>query len=267
MLTEVLDESRKLSAARRLLITLVRRELSARHAGSALGVMWMYLQPLALLAAYFFLFDYVLGVRLGADSPTTRMGYYLVVGMIPWMAFSDAIGRGAGALVDAGGLLQKNALPLGLFPAKQALASGVVFVPIFALLLGALLILHGPVMALLAVPVLLLLQAVLSFVLAYWLALMVAAMRDVQQIVTFALSIGLFCSPVLYPPSALPELFRMMLWLNPATPFVLAWQQLVINGAMPPPLLWWVMLGWCGVVALLLAISLARTREQVVDWL
>lgn len=263
----MLSDFKLILDARRLLATLVRRELAARHAGSALGFIWMYLQPLALLAAYFFLFDYVLGVRLGASSPTERMGYYLVVGMIPWMAFSDAIGRGASSLTEAGALLQKNALPLGLFPAKVALSSAVVFVPFFILLLGWMVMRHGLVPALLAVPMLVLLQCSLSFLLGYWLALMVAAMRDVQQIVTFALSIGLFCSPVLYPPSALPEAFRVVLWFNPATPFVLAWQQVVIGGVMPVASLWLVMLAWCGVIALVLSVSLARTREQVVDWL
>lgn len=245
----------------------MQRELASRHAGSALGIAWMYVQPLALLAAYFLLFDFVLGVRLGGTSPTERMGYYLVVGMIPWMAFSDAIGRGATALVDAGALLQKNALPLGLFPAKIAVSSAVVFVPFFALLVGWVLISHGLAVALVAMPLLVILQCTLSFLLAYWLSLMVAAMRDVQQVVTFSLSIGLFCSPVLYPPSALPEAFRVVLWFNPATPFVLAWQQVVIGGVLPDPILWLAIVAWCAGVALLLSVSLARTREQVVDWL
>lgn len=263
----LLDEIKLILAGRRLLATLVRRELSARHAGSALGVAWMYLQPLALLAAYFLLFDFVLGVRLGESSPTARMGYYLVVGMIPWMAFSDAIGRGAAALVEAGALLQKNALPPGLFPAKVALSSAAVFVPFFVLLLCWMVVRHGLILPVVAVPVLVVLQCGLSFLLSYWLALMVAAMRDVQQLVTFALSIGLFCSPVLYPPSALPEAFRFVLWVNPATPFVLAWQQLVIGGSMPGPGLWLAMLAWCGAVAVLLSVSLKRTREHVIDWL
>lgn len=262
-----LNEVRVILANRRLLATLVARELAARNAGSALGLLWIYLQPLALLLAYFLLFDKVLGVRLGEGAATERLGQYLVVGMVPWLLFSESLSRGSGALVEAGGLLQKNALPLSLFPARATVAVALIFMPFFALGLVWAVVRHGPSTALLAGPLLFGLQWLVGFTLAYLFALLIAAMRDVQQLMTFCLSIGLFLSPVLYPPDFLPESFRWVLWVNPATPFVLAWQSVVLSGGWPEPVLWAVMLAWFFFAVGLLGLFLRRAREQVVDWL
>src|SRR5690554_1059757 len=116
---------------RQLLVLLARRELLARHAGSALGFAWLYIQPLGLLAAYFYLFDFVFGLRLGEGAGATRLGTYLVIGMIAWLAFVDAVQRGMTSIVDTGDLLQKNPLPPVLFPARAVLASAAVFLPFF----------------------------------------------------------------------------------------------------------------------------------------
>ena len=94
----------------------MRREVVARYTGTAAGAVWLYAQPLATLAAYFLVFDVVLGMRLGPEAPTSRVGAFLVVGALPWMAWSDAIQRSMGSLLEAGALLQKNALPPVLFP-------------------------------------------------------------------------------------------------------------------------------------------------------
>jgi lipopolysaccharide transport system permease protein len=115
---------------RGLLAVLTRRELAARFAGSAGGVLWVWLPPLLTVGSYYLVFDVVFGMRLGAQAPTGRVGTYLIVGMLAWMAFVDGAQRGMASLLDAGGMLQKNPLPPGLFPARSVLASVVVFVTV-----------------------------------------------------------------------------------------------------------------------------------------
>ena len=113
--------------ARALCWVLTRREIAARYAGTAMGVAWAYVQPMLTIAAYYLVFDVVFAMRLGDGAPTRAVGAYLIVGMLPWMAFCDALTRGMGSLIEAGSILQKNALPPMLFPARAVLASGVVF--------------------------------------------------------------------------------------------------------------------------------------------
>ena len=119
------------------MLTMARREITARYAGTAAGVAWAYVQPILMVAAYYLVFDVVFAMRLGEGAPTRAVGAYLIVGMLPWMAFCDAVMRAMSSLVEAGGVLQKNPLPPMLFPARAVLASGVVFAPLLLLLVLA----------------------------------------------------------------------------------------------------------------------------------
>ncbi len=267
MPTALRAECRQLWRLRGLLRGLVRREIAARVAGSAGGLAWVWLPPLLTVAAYFLVFDVVFGMRLGAGAPTARVGTYLVVGMLAWMAFADAVQRGMGSLLEAGGLLQKNPLPPGLFPARAVLGSAVVYAPLLLALLPLYARAHGFGPGVWAVPVLVALQVLLSFCLAYLLAILAAALRDVVQVVGMLLSLGVFVSPVLFPLALFPERWRWLLWLNPMTAPVLGYQSALLQGAWPPAQVWLVLLGWIGVLAALLSLAIARSRDQLVDWL
>jgi len=166
-MTALFQELAQLWRLRALLRVLTRREVHARYQGSAAGVAWAYVQPLLTGAAYYLVFDIVFGMRLAQGAPTGRVGTYLIVGSLPWMAFCDAVGRGTSSLLDAGGLLQKNALPPALFPLRAVAASALVYGPLLALLVLAYAPLHRFAPALLAVVPLLALMLLLTALLAW----------------------------------------------------------------------------------------------------
>jgi lipopolysaccharide transport system permease protein len=252
---------------RRLLAMMVRRELAARHAGSALGVFWLYVQPLLTIAAYYLVFDVVFKMRLGEAAPTRAVGTFLIVGMVPWIAFCESASRGMTSLLDAGGLLQKNPLPPALFPARALLSSAAIYLPLLLLLVVAYTPLHRFSAALLLLPLLVVAMLLTWFLLAYALAVLAAALRDVVQIVGFLLAIGIFLSPVLFPLPMFPPALVWLLWLNPVTPAVLGMQSILLAGAIPALGVWLAMAGWTLALALLLDRLVARSREQLVDWL
>ena len=235
------SEAASLWRSRRLLWVLVRREVAARYTGTAAGVLWLYAQPLATLAAYFLVFDLVLGMRLGAGAPTSSVGAFLVVGALPWMAWSDAVQRSMGSLLEAGALLQKNALPPVLFPVRAVLASQLVYAPLLLLLALVYIPWHGGASALWLLLPILLLMLLVMVLLGYVLAVLALALRDVVQLVGFALS--------------------------PVTPVVLACQSVLLQGQVPPWQVWPALLGWVVVLAAVLAVLVRRSRDQWVDWL
>ncbi|MCL1962603.1 MAG: ABC transporter permease [Desulfovibrionaceae bacterium] len=267
MLVELIAECRQLWRLRGLVGVLTRREIGARFAGSAGGLLWVWLPPLLTVAAYFLVFDIVFGMRLGAQAPTARVGAYLIVGMLAWMAFADAVQRGMASLLEAGGMLQKNPLPPGLFPARAVLASGLAFAPLLLLLVPLYAGSHRLNWGVIAVPALIVLQVALSFLLAYLLAILAAALRDVVQAVGVLLSLGVFLSPVLFPVDMFPERWRWLLWLNPMTGPILGYQSALLKGAWPSAAVWLSIAAWLAVLAVLLSVALARSRDQLVDWL
>ena len=134
MSSPLVDDARTLWRLRSLVRVLTRRELVARFAGAAGGVLWAWVQPLLTIASYYLVFDIVFAMRMGENAPTQRVGTYLIVGMMAWTAFADAVQRGMSSLVDAGGILQKNPLPPVLFPTRAVLASALVYAPMLLLL-------------------------------------------------------------------------------------------------------------------------------------
>ena len=99
------------------------------------------------------------------------------------------------------------------------------------------------------------------------LAVLTAALRDTMQVVGFALSIGIFLSPVLFPAHMFPADWRWMLWINPMTAWISGYQAVLLQGAWPPPSVWLVVLVWLAALALALNVMVARSRDQLVDWL
>ncbi len=258
---------RALWRARALLWIMTRRELASRYAGSAAGVVWAYLQPLLMVGAYFLVFDVVFSMRMGENAPTSRVGTYLVVGALPWLAFCESLSRGASSLVEAGSLLQKNALPPALFVARSVLAGLVVFVPLMVLLTLGYLQLSGLSWAHLALPLLMILQGLLVFLLAHALAILASAVRDTLQVLGFALSVGIFLSPILFPLSLFPQEWRWVLFANPMTALVLGYQSILLKGEWPDAVVWVIAICWLLGLALLLNGLIKRSRDELVDWL
>ncbi len=252
---------------RSLLGVMVWRELAARHSGTAGGLAWVYAQPLLTVAAYYLVFDVVFAMRLGDGAPTKAVGTFLIAGMLPWQAFCEAVSRTTSSLIDAGHLLQKNALPPVLVVLRSTLTAAVVYLPLLALLAVLYTPLHGWGPALLALPVLVVLQFVLAYLLGHTLAILAAALRDTVQVVGFLLSVGIFLSPILFPASMFPENWRWVLYANPMTAWVQAYQAVLLQGAWPSAAAWAGMAGWLLVALLVLRPVVRRSRDELVDWL
>ena len=96
---------------------------------------------------------------------------------------------------------------------------------------------------------------------------MAAALRDVAQLVSFLLSVGIYLSPILFPIQLFPEAWRWVLWLDPMTGLVVGYQQVLLQGQWPHWTVWCATLMWVGVLAVVLNALVARSRDQLVDWL
>ncbi|AVO48764.1 ABC transporter [Melaminivora suipulveris] len=263
----LLEELRAVWSARSLVWVLTRREVASRYAGTAAGVAWPYLQPLLTVAAYYLVFDVVFSMRLGPGAPTRAVGTFLIVGALPWMAFSDAVQRGMNSLLEAGSLLQKNPLPPVLFVVRSVLASAVIYGPLLVLVALAYTPVHHFRAGVAALLPLLALQLLLCLLLGYLFAILAAALRDTVQAVGFLLSVGIYLSPILFPLALFPERWRWVLWFNPMTALVVGYQQVLLQGAWPSSSVWLVSLGWTAALAVALGVVVGRSREQLVDWL
>src|SRR5579862_8421685 len=107
---------------RRLIGSMVKRDILARYRGSVAGALWTFLSPLLLMATYCFVFGVVLQARLGTD--TTAMGFvlYFFAGMLPWLAFSEAVGRSPNVILEHRSLVKKVVFPVETLPVNLVIS-------------------------------------------------------------------------------------------------------------------------------------------------
>ncbi len=206
---------------RGLLLTFAGRELRVRYRQTALGVLWFVLQPLIMAATFTFVFG---AVARMPEERTSRL-VFTYAGVLAWNLFSQIVIRGSHSLVQNAPLLSKVYFPRELLPLSMV-PLGLVDLAVALGLLVVILAVTGtaPTAAALLLPLWIVLLCVLG---AGW-ALLTSALtvwyRDLQFVISLALQILLYLSPLAYSVSSVPERFRPFILLNPIAPLLEAFR-------------------------------------------
>lgn len=219
---------------RALIWSFVKRDLLARYKGSAVGLFWSVIHPLIMLGLYTFVFSNIMKVRVGASEGTEQFALYLFCGLLPWNAFAEGLNRSTGVILENANLIKRAVFPSEILPVYPVIAGIVTELIGFAILVAALLLTGHPIRpAVLLLPVILLLQVVLTTGLAWIIAGTTVFVRDLGQILGVMLTLGIFLTPIFYPPSVVPQGMRIFLAVNPMYAMVEAYRSLILKGQFP----------------------------------
>jgi lipopolysaccharide transport system permease protein len=205
---------------RDMIMQFAWREVAGRYKGTYLGLVWSLLNPLLTLAVYTVVFGVVLKAKFGpaAEAGTSQFALALFCGIIIYNVFSVCVAKSPSAIHEHPNLVKKVVFPLEILPVAMLAASIVNAGFGLAILLPALLILSPNVSSTIYMfPLVLLPLCALSLGVAWFLASVGVFIRDVGQAIVILLQLLFFASPVLYPLSAAPGAFRVLLRLNPLT--------------------------------------------------
>lgn len=197
---------------RELFVTFVQRDIKVRYKQTALGVIWVILQPLFMMGAFSLIFGKI------ARMPTDGLPYavFYIAAIVPWNTFATALSQSALSMETNAQLISKVYFPRLVVPGGIICGSFVDFAIGF-ILLNVVAIVFGlwsPVLLLIA-PLLLLIQAFTAFGLGLVLAILNAQYRDVKHAVGFLVQVLMLATPVIYPASRLPLAAQPWLFLNP----------------------------------------------------
>ena len=219
---------------RRLIRSMVRRDILARYRGSFGDALWAALNPLLLMATYFFVFGVVLRARFAGDTSRSGFVLYFLAGMLPWLPFSEAVGRSASLIPEHRVFVKKVVFPLETLPVN-VVASGLVTeafaVAIFAVFL--LIARDGIPLTALWLPVLLIPQILFTLGLCWFLAALGAYARDLGQVIGFVLTLWFFLTPICYPETSLPAAALPILGKNPIYTLVRGYRAILLEGTAP----------------------------------
>jgi ABC-type polysaccharide/polyol phosphate export permease len=211
---------------------LVRRELRQKYQGSVLGVAWYIINPLVLMASYWFLFGVVLKLFEYEHYPL-----FLLTGLVVWLFFSQCLTQAATSLLDQGSLIRKARFPRETIPAAVVTVQLVTFLVVLGLLAIVTVAIRGTVdVGLFLLPVIVACLAAFTLGLALAVAVLHAFYRDVGPILGAVLLPWFFLSPIFFSVESLTEnegAVFVLEWLNPVAPYIIAMRQVLYWGEVP----------------------------------
>ena len=226
---------------RDLFYFLTMRDIKVRYKQTALGATWAVIQPLFATLTFALFFG-----RL-AKLPSEGIPYplYVYTAMTMWSFFANAITQGGNSLVSNANLISKVYFPRLIVPAA-AVAGGLLdFAISFVVLIGMLVYYRVPLHTSLSLmPISLVLVLILGTAVGLWMSALNVKYRDVRYALPFLVQLWMFATPIIYPPTIVPDRWRWLLSLNPMTGLIGAFRASMFG--LPAD---WVSLGLAAVIS------------------
>ena len=217
-----------------------------------MGLLWSFLNPLFLLAVFTFVFSVVFKARWGLGEDETKIQFAIVLfaGLIVHGLFSEVLNRAPGLILSNVNFVKKVVFPLEILPGivmGAALFHSLVSV---CVLLGVFLVIKGFLhWTILFAPIVLLPLVVFTLGIAWLLASLGVFLRDVGQTINIVTMVMMFLSPVFYPITALPEVYRPWILCNPLTFIIEQTREVLVWGHQPN----WIGLAIYGLISIVIA--------------
>ncbi|NLG04101.1 MAG: ABC transporter permease [Clostridia bacterium] len=217
---------------RKLIWKLSKNDFKTRYAGSYLGIVWAFVQPVVTVVMYWFVFAVALPSRAVAVKGDITVPYilWLIAGIVPWFFFSESISNGTGALLEYNYLVKKVVFKISILPIIKIISA--LFVHIFFVLFSLILFTcYGfyPDLYTLQVFYYSLCMFVFVLGLSYITCSIVVFFRDLGQIISICLQVGIWATPILWNLNTLDEKWRIFFKLNPMNYIVEGYRMSLID--------------------------------------
>lgn len=206
---------------RKLAFNLGKNDFKNKFAGSYLGIVWAFVQPVVTILVYWFVF----AKALNAGTQSTKAGLavpyvlYLTAGMVPWFFFSEAVSTGTNALIEYQYLVKKVVFNIEILPFVKMISALFVhlffigFTIIFCWIMG-----YPPSITTVQLLYYSFCLILLVSGLVYFNSAIVVFFRDLSQIVNIIMQILVWMTPIMWNIDImknLPRWLEVILKLNP----------------------------------------------------
>lgn len=215
--------------SRGILWQLSKNDFKTRFAGSYLGIVWAFVQPIVTVVVYWFVFEK--GLRSGAVSNVPFV-LFLISGLVPWFFFSDALNGGTNALLEYQYLVKKVVFQINILPLVKVISNFFVHA-VFVAFAVVLFISYGyyPNLYTLQIFYYSFCAFVLVLGLCYATSALVGFFRDLTQIIGIVLQIGMWMTPIMWSMETMdiPEGLKIIFKANPMYYIVSGYRDALIN--------------------------------------
>lgn len=208
---------------REMIFSLVHKELRGKYKGSMLGFLWSLLIPLFQLLIYTIVFS--IFMKAGIE----KFYIFLFVALIPWLFFSSCISGGSISIVQQKNLVQKIYFPRMVLPVSATISYFVNMLLCFIIVFAALFIsgIGIEIRVLWYLPIIMLIEFMMGLGVALLSSALTVYFRDLEYILSIVIMAWMYMTPILYPINQLSANLQKLLYLNPMTPVIVAYRDIL----------------------------------------
>ncbi len=208
---------------RDLLVMYVKRDIVTFYKQTILGPLWFVIQPVMTTIMFMFVFGNLAGIS--TDGIPGPLFYFS--GIILWNYFAECLTRNSKVFIDNQAVFGKVYFPRLVVPVSISISNLVSFLiqfSIFVILYAWYYFQPGstvnPNIHILLLPFLVLIAAGLSLGFGIIFSSLTTKYRDLTFLLTFAVQLWMYATPVIYPLSTIPAGKQWLLVMNPMTPVI-----------------------------------------------
>jgi len=217
---------------RDLLWMWILREIRIRYKQSIIGGLWAVLQPLSLMVIFTLIFSQL--VKIPSDGAPYPIFAYSA--LLPWTFLSASIGFAVPSLVTNMNLVTKVYFPREILPIGSVAAALLDFAIGALIFVGLMLVYRVPLTwSVLWIPLLLLVQTVLTLGVVLLMSALNVFYRDIRFVIPLLTQIWMYASPVIYPTSLVPATLLPLYMLNPMAGLLDSYRRVLLHGQPPVP--------------------------------
>ena len=202
---------------RDLIVLFIKRDFVTQYKQTILGPLWFVINPLISTIMYIFVFGNL--AKLSTDGVPQILFYY--AGTMLWTFFSGCFTDATNIFVTNKDLFGKVYFPRLTVPISNIFGNltritvQFIFLLVFFIYYLVTTDVLKPSFAVLAFPLLLIWIAALGTGMGMIISALTTKYRDLRILVTFALNLAMYATPIVYPISQIPKKFSWVLYANP----------------------------------------------------
>lgn len=207
-------------------------DIKSRYAGSLLGIVWAVLYPLLFLGAYAFVYVFIFNARFEFMQPQEYV-ILIFCGLVPFIAFQDAMSAGTSCVVTNAGLMKNTMFPIEFVPVKTVLAALPMQFSGLGLAIIALVVMGRFTPFIFLVILIVFMQILFNIGMVWILSSIDVFFRDLQNVIGIIIMLLMMTSPIAYPTEFVPENLRFIVKLNPMYYIISCYQDVLMMGRFP----------------------------------
>lgn len=246
----IFNRLKKILSYKEVLWNNSKKELKAKYANSFMGIWLVIINPVLVMLAVTFVFKFIYEVKV------EMFPVFVLSGILPWLFFSNTLFEGSFSLVQHQAVLRQFSLQKDIIPISSALANFMNFLIGWIIILPVFCIMNPKVILVipLLVPVL-----IFSFLVSCGMVLILSVLnvffRDVGHLLGVVMMFWFWVTPIFYSLEMVPLKVRWVCALNPITPYIVCYRDILFRGSSPSLAAWGGIVFW-GVGSLLLGIHI-----------